>query len=119
MTNNNYNFLLIKLNIPEPLPLNIAIIDVSIRLYSNIFIRISNKHRLNMFQHFIDLIKQAKDTRQEAIQINILIAILLSLKNLAKTKQCVSSDDENFKKSACTLIIQNIRSFKFYITLCI
>jgi len=107
-SNDVYYFHPTELNIPGPLPLSIAVIDVSIRLYSKMFIRISNKHRLNMFQHFIDLIKQFKDTRQEAIQINMLTAILLSLKNLAKTKQSLPIDDDNLKKCACTLIIQTL-----------
>jgi vesicle coat complex subunit len=97
-----------ELNIPEPLPLGTAIIDASIRLYSNMFIHVSNKHRLNMFQYFIDLIKQSKDARQEAIEINILTAVLLSLKTLAKTKQYALIDDDNLKKCACTLILQTL-----------
>jgi hypothetical protein len=97
-----------ELKIPEPLPLNIAVIDASIRLYSRIFTRISNKHRLKLFQHFIDLIKQSKDVRQEAIQINILTAIVLSLKTLAETKQVSPLNDNNLNKCLCTLIIQKL-----------
>jgi len=93
---------------PGPLPLGIAVIDASIRLYGHIFIHVSNKLRLNMFQHFTDLIKQSKDARQEAVQINILTAILLSLKTLAKTKQFSPIDDDDLKKCACTLIIQTL-----------
>ncbi len=93
---------------PGPLPLGIAVIDASIRLYGHIFIHVSNKLRLNMFQHFTDLIKQSKDARQEAVQINILTAILLSLKTLAKTKQFSPLDDDDLKKCACTLIIQTL-----------
>ncbi len=105
---NTDNSCLIELNIPEPLPLNITVIDASIRLYCKIFIHISNKHRLKIFQHFIDLIKQSRDARQETIQINILTAIVLSLRTLAETKQISLFNDDNLNKCACTLIIQTL-----------
>jgi hypothetical protein len=112
LTNNNsinaYYSRPIELNIPGPLPLGIAVIDASIRLYGKMFIRVSNKHRLKMFQHFIDLIKQSKDARKEAVQINILTAVLLSLKTLTETKQFLPIDDDNLKKCACTFIIQTL-----------
>jgi hypothetical protein len=96
----------INTNIPEPLPLNIAVIDASIQLYYKIFIQISNKHRLKIFQHFIDLIKQSIDVRQEAIQINVLTAIVLSLKTLAESEEVSPFGDDNLNKCACTLVIQ-------------
>ncbi|CAF3261193.1 unnamed protein product, partial [Rotaria sp. Silwood2] len=45
---------------PDPLPLDVAVIDASILLYGTIFIRVPNKHRLNMLQHSIDRINQSK-----------------------------------------------------------
>jgi rRNA-processing protein FCF1 len=48
------------------------------------FIGVPNKHRLNMLQHFIDIFKQSKGTRQEAIQVNIFRAVLAALKTLAE-----------------------------------
>src|SRR5262245_51952195 len=48
-----------ELNIPGPLPLGVSVIDASILLYGTMFVRIPNKHRLNMLQHFIDTIKQS------------------------------------------------------------
>ncbi|CAF5121200.1 unnamed protein product [Rotaria sp. Silwood1] len=38
----------IELNISDPLPLDVAVIDASILLYSTMFICVSNKYRLNM-----------------------------------------------------------------------
>ncbi|CAF2739470.1 unnamed protein product [Rotaria sp. Silwood2] len=80
-----------ELNIPDPLPLDVAIIDASILLYGTMFVRVPNKHRLNMLQHFIDIIKQSK-----------------ALKTLAETKQSSSIDDENVKNSACTVVMQTL-----------
>ena len=92
-------------HIPGPLPIYIAVIDASIQLYPRIFAYISNVQRVTVFQLFIDTIKQSKDGQQEAIQINILTAVELSLKNLAESEQAPSCDDD-LKECACTLIIQ-------------
>ncbi|CAF0968829.1 unnamed protein product [Rotaria sordida] len=97
-----------ELNIPGPLPLGVAVIDASILLYGTMFIRVPNKHRLNMLQHFIDIIKQSKGARQEAVQINIFTAVLTALKILAETKPSSTIDDENVKKCACTLVMQTL-----------
>jgi hypothetical protein len=97
-----------ELNIPGPLPLGVSVIDASILLYGTMFIRVPNKHRLNMLQHFIDIIKQSKGARQEAVQVNIFTAVLTALKTLAETKQSSSIDDENVKKCACTLVMQTL-----------
>ena len=102
----------VELNIPQPFPPNIAVIDASIRLFSNIFAHISNEHHLDTFQHLIDSIKQAKDAWQETIQINVLAAVLLSLKTLVETEELSSFDDDDddrhLKKCACTLVIQTL-----------
>ncbi|UJR09975.1 hypothetical protein I4U23_014199 [Adineta vaga] len=97
-----------EINVPGPLPLGVAVIDASILLYGTMFIRVPNKHRLNMLQHFIDIIKQSKGPRQEAVQVNIFTAVLTALKILAETKQSSAIDDENVKKSACTLVMQTL-----------
>ena len=97
-----------ELNIPGPLPLGVAVIDASILLYGTMFIRVPNKHRLNMLQHFIDTVKQTKGARQEAVQVNIFTAVLTALKILAETKQSSAIDDENVKKCASTLVMQTL-----------
>ncbi|CAF3890911.1 unnamed protein product, partial [Rotaria sp. Silwood1] len=66
------------------------------------------KYRLNMLQHSIDMIKQSKDVRQEAVQVNIFTAVLTALKTLAETKQSSSTDDKNVKTTACTLVMQTL-----------
>lgn len=97
-----------KLHIPGPLPLGVAVIDASILLYGAMFIRVPNKHRLSMLQHFIDTIKQSKGPRQDAMQVNIFTAVLIALKTLAETKPFTAIDDENVKKAASTLVMQTL-----------
>jgi len=71
---------------PGPLSLGVAVIDMSITLYRLIFPRVANKHLLQMLEHFIECVKQAKSSRQEAIQMNIFTALLSGLKGLTEAK---------------------------------
>lgn len=57
-----------------------AVIDSSVRLYGLVFPRVAHKHRLQMLQHFIECIKQAKSVRQQAVQMNIFTSVLCALK---------------------------------------
>lgn len=81
-----------------PFPLGVTVIDASCQLFGHVFSCVSNKHRLQMLNHFTECIKHAKSTRQEAIQINVLAALLASLKNLTDSKCTVGSDEV---KNAC------------------
>lgn len=74
--------------IPGPLPLGVAVIDSSVKLYGVIFPRVAHKHRYQMLQHFIECIRQAKSSRQQAVQMNIFTAVLCALK--VKTYCCLS-----------------------------
>ena len=65
---------------PDPLPLGVAVIDSSVRLYGMIFPCVAHKHRYQTLQHFIECIRQAKSTRQQAVQMNIFTAVLCALK---------------------------------------
>ena len=67
-------------SVPGPLPLGVAVIDSSVRLYGLVFPRVAHKHRLQMLEHFSECIKQAKSSRQQAMQINIFTAVLCALK---------------------------------------
>lgn len=89
--------------IPGPLPLGVAVIDSSVRLYGLVFYKVAHKHRYQMLQHFNECIKQAKSSRQQAVQMNIFTAVLCALKNLADTKTSLGPDD--VKKAAFNLIM--------------
>lgn len=87
---------------PGPLPLGVAVIDMSVALFGLIFPRVANKHRIQMFDHFAECIKHAKSSRQEAVQMNIFAALLCGLKGLNESKSSIGQDD--VKKTATTLI---------------
>ncbi|KAH8419160.1 hypothetical protein KR222_006942, partial [Zaprionus bogoriensis] len=93
---------------PGPLPLGVAVIDMSVTLYGTIFPKVANKHRLQMLDHFAECIKQAKSNRQEAVQMNIFTALLFALKQLTDSKTSIGQED--VKKSATTLIVASLTS---------
>lgn len=93
---------------PGPLPLGVAVIDTSVTLFGLIFPRVGNKHRIQIFDHFAECIKQAKSSRQEAVQMNIFAALLSGLKGLNETKSTIGQED--VKKSATTLITNALAS---------
>lgn len=88
---------------PGPLPLGVTVIDMSSILFGTIFSRVSNKHRLQMLDHFGECIKHAKSQRQEAVQMNIFTALLCGLKGLTEAKSNIGQED--VRKSATNLII--------------
>ncbi|XP_037035883.1 HEAT repeat-containing protein 5B isoform X5 [Bradysia coprophila] len=88
---------------PGPLPLGVAVIDMSVTLFGQIFSRSANKHRVTMFNHFADCIRQSKSSRQEAVQMNIFAALLCGLKGLNETKSSIGQED--VQKSATSLIL--------------
>ncbi|XP_066585201.1 HEAT repeat-containing protein 5B isoform X2 [Prorops nasuta] len=94
--------------IPGPLPLGVAVIDLSVSLFGQIFPRVANKHKLQMLDHFGECIKHTKSGRQEAIQMNVFTAVLSGLKGLNEAK--TSFGQEDVKKSATNLIISTLIS---------
>nr|CAD7398135.1 unnamed protein product [Timema poppensis] len=94
--------------IPGPLPLGVAVIDMSVVLFGQIFPRVANKHRLQMLDHFAECIRHAKSSRQEAVQMNVFTAVLSGLKGLTEAKATFGQED--VKKSAVALIIGALTS---------
>ncbi|XP_021938507.1 HEAT repeat-containing protein 5B isoform X3 [Zootermopsis nevadensis] len=94
--------------VPGPLPLGVAVIDMSVSLFGQIFPRVANKHRLQMLDHFAECIRHAKSSRQEAVQMNVFTAVLSGLKGLTEAKTTFGQDD--VKKSAASLIIGALTS---------
>ncbi|KAK2577979.1 hypothetical protein KPH14_008413 [Odynerus spinipes] len=94
--------------VPGPLPLGVAVIDLSVSLFGQIFPRVANKHRLQMLDHFSECIKHTKSGRQEAIQMNVFTAVLSGLKGLNEAKTGFGQED--VKKSATNLIISTLVS---------
>ncbi|XP_033164377.1 HEAT repeat-containing protein 5B isoform X2 [Drosophila mauritiana] len=93
---------------PGPLPLGVAVIDMAVTLYGTIFPKVANKHRLQMLEHFTECIRQAKSSRQEAVQMNIFTALLCALKNLTDSKTSLGQED--VRKSATALVVASLTS---------
>lgn len=107
-SNNNIQLINKAQQCPGPLPLGVAVIDMSVTLYGTIFPKVANKHRLQMLDHFAECIKQAKSNRQEAVQMNIFTALLFALKQLTDSKTSIGLED--VKKSATNLIVASLTS---------
>ncbi|XP_015763644.1 PREDICTED: HEAT repeat-containing protein 5B-like isoform X1 [Acropora digitifera] len=90
-------------DVPGPLPLGVAVIDESIKLFGTVFPFVALKHRNQLLAHFAECIRQAKSSRQQAIQTNILTAFLFSLKGLADSKSGVG--DEEVRNTAVNLVM--------------
>ncbi|XP_042908893.1 HEAT repeat-containing protein 5B [Parasteatoda tepidariorum] len=93
-------------SVPDPLPLGVAVIDTSVVLFGVVFPVVAYKHRLQMLDHFSECIRQAKATRQEAVQINIFTALLNALKALVETKSSLGSED--VRKAAVRLALGSL-----------
>lgn len=85
-----------------------AVIDISVALFGQIFPRVANKHRVQMLEHFAECIKHSKSSRQEAVQMNVFTALLCSLKGLSEAK--MSFGQEDLRKVATALIISALTS---------
>ena len=85
---------------PGPLPLGVAVIDSSVRLYGMLFPRVSDKHKQQMLLHFKECMRQAKAARQQAIQINIFTAVLCAL----KVRVCLP----NFVYNPCCFLLSTM-----------
>ncbi|KAL0275721.1 UNVERIFIED_CONTAM: hypothetical protein PYX00_003499 [Menopon gallinae] len=94
--------------IPGPLPLGVAVIDMSVSLFGQIFPRVANKHRLQVLEHFAECIKHAKAARQEAVQMNLFTALLGGLRGLAEAKANFSQ--EEVQAAAVSLINASLTS---------
>uniref|UniRef100_A0A6A7FSQ7 HEAT repeat-containing protein 5A n=5 Tax=Hirondellea gigas TaxID=1518452 RepID=A0A6A7FSQ7_9CRUS len=90
----------------EPLPLGVAVIDASVTLFGQMFPQVAGKHRLKMLNLFIDMIRASKSQRQEAVQTNILTAVLLALRKLTDVKGSLGQED--VKKAATTLLMDGL-----------
>ncbi|CAH1791410.1 unnamed protein product [Owenia fusiformis] len=89
--------------VPGPLPLGVAVIDGSVTLFGFVFPRVPHKHRLQMLEHFSECIKQAKSTRQQAMQMNIFAAVISALKGLADNK--IGFGQLEVRKAAVNLVL--------------
>lgn len=86
-----------------PLPNGVATLDAVVCLYGKMFPKVASKHRLQMVDHFAECVRQAKGPRQQAVQINVTVALLAALKCLSESKGAFET--EPVRKSAVNLIM--------------
>ncbi|GMT12475.1 hypothetical protein PFISCL1PPCAC_3772 [Pristionchus fissidentatus] len=67
---------------PDPRLATVASLDGAILIYGKIFPLLPNKHRVQITDHCVETIKSAKPAgRQQAIQLNVLCALVAAYKN--------------------------------------
>ncbi|KAH9415275.1 HEAT repeat-containing protein 5B [Dermatophagoides pteronyssinus] len=79
--------------VPSSPPLAVAVINKSAQVFALVFPYVAQKHRVQMLNHFQECLKHAKSSRQEAIQINILTAMLGALRTLVENKINLGIDE--------------------------
>uniref|UniRef100_A0A1I8JIY2 HEAT repeat-containing protein 5B n=1 Tax=Macrostomum lignano TaxID=282301 RepID=A0A1I8JIY2_9PLAT len=93
---------------PGPLPLGVSVIDNSLQLFGVVFPRVNHKHRQQMLNHFGECIRQARSSRQQAIQVNIFTAVLSAMKKLAESRSPFG--DAELRTLAVSLILDSLSS---------
>ncbi|XP_063687997.1 HEAT repeat-containing protein 5B-like [Bolinopsis microptera] len=76
-----------------PLPLGVMVVDSAVRLFGKVFPSLGDKHKLQLLSHFNDTIKNAKGSRQLAVQVNIFTAYLAALKYTSENKMKLGNQD--------------------------
>jgi len=88
---------------PEPLPLHNQLLNAAVALFGIAFPSSAIKHRAQIAQHFISCLRQVRKDRQLFLQVNILTAYGLALKELSRLKGTVG--DEVVLKSTAELLL--------------
>ncbi|CAG0891768.1 unnamed protein product [Cyprideis torosa] len=76
-----------------PLPLGVAVIDSAVLLFGHLFPGIPGKQKLQVLLQFNEAISSAKSVRQEAVQMNVFAALLVSLDGSSELKQKMEKED--------------------------
>ncbi|KAL8169275.1 UNVERIFIED_CONTAM: HEAT repeat-containing protein 5A [Gekko kuhli] len=95
-------------SVPKPLPPTLSIINAATRLFGVIFSHVAELQRLQVLEQLMASIKQAKGSRQQIVQQNVVSAFSNFLKHLASCKGDLGS--EEIQKCALTLLINALES---------
>ena len=76
------------------MPSDVATVDGAVVLFGQMFpVLGSNKHRVQLLEHFAAAIKSAKaGLRRQAVQVNIFAAVLCALKQCALSRKQLNKD---------------------------
>lgn len=92
-----------KTEMPEPFPLHNQLLNAAVALFGIAFPSSAIKHRAQIAQHFISCLQQVRKDRAFFLQVNILTAYGLALKELSRLKGTVG--DEVVLKSTAELLL--------------
>jgi len=92
-----------SVEMPEPLPLQNQLLDEACTLFGQAFPLSAIKHRAQIANHFIQCLRQVRKDRRVFIQVNILAAFSLALKECSRLKGTVG--DEQVIKSTAELMV--------------
>jgi len=73
-----------EFTVPLPLPLGVSVIDASIELFGKLYPHISNKHRQQLIEHFVECLKVTKYARKDAVLVNMFCAFLCAMKSIRR-----------------------------------
>nr|XP_056706825.1 HEAT repeat-containing protein 5A [Euleptes europaea] len=94
--------------VPKPLPPTLSIIRAATRLFGLIFSHVTESQRLQVLEQLLASIKQAKGSRQQIVQQNVVSAFSNFLKHLASCKGDLGS--EEIRNGALTLLMGALES---------
>eukprot|EP00051_Salpingoeca_urceolata_P012348 m.153102 g.153102 ORF g.153102 m.153102 type:complete len:1919 (+) comp17457_c0_seq2:51-5807(+) len=78
---------------PAPLPPSTAVVDNAVCLFGIILPSVSSqKHRLQLFEHFLECIKSNKGARRQAVLTNTIAALLAAFQGITQHKGQLGKD---------------------------
>uniref|UniRef100_A0A8C3UHC5 HEAT repeat-containing protein 5A n=1 Tax=Catharus ustulatus TaxID=91951 RepID=A0A8C3UHC5_CATUS len=95
-------------SVPKPLAPALSVINAATRLFGVMFSHITESHRLQVLEQFLNSIRQTKGSRQQIVQIHVVSAFSTSLKHLANCKGSLGS--EEVRRSALMLVMGALES---------
>uniref|UniRef100_A0A0N5BD00 HEAT repeat-containing protein 5B n=1 Tax=Strongyloides papillosus TaxID=174720 RepID=A0A0N5BD00_STREA len=90
---------------PELITPPVKALDLSIVVFSRLYPTLASKHKIQLTEHFKEVIKswQRSPARQYSIQLNVLTALLFSIKCLSECRNA-KMDNDNLRKTNFELI---------------
>ncbi|KAJ6667356.1 hypothetical protein lerEdw1_017334 [Lerista edwardsae] len=95
-------------SVPKPLPPALSIVGAAARLFGVVFSHVAESQRLQILEQLLASIKQAKGTRQQVVQQNVISAFSNFLKHLASCKGSLGS--EEIRRCSLTLVMSALES---------
>ncbi|EYB85149.1 hypothetical protein Y032_0303g1878 [Ancylostoma ceylanicum] len=90
---------------PEPDTPQAACLDAAMLAYGRVFPMIPDRQKLQITEHFADVIKNCKQAqRQQAIMLNVLCALALAFRGVSESRGGARMDSEPLRKASTALV---------------